>query len=58
MDEFPVGWELVSQDATAMLTTYRLRVPGGWLVAVKDSTHSMTNVTNVEDPQGTWKLEA
>lgn len=49
MDEFPKTWELVTEDGG--FTTYRLRVPGGWLVIVNNAP------TFLPDPQGSWVLE-
>lgn len=53
MDEFPTTWEEVGEDSG--FTTYRLRVPGGWIVTIVDNGGS-TNVIGVNDPQGTWVL--
>ncbi len=56
MDEYPTTWEAVSTDNS--LETLRLRVPGGWLVNVRDELSGDTNTLLVDDPQGTWKLES
>lgn len=53
MDEYPTSWESVSTDSG--MTTIRLRVPGGWIVAITDSGGGV-NVIGVNDPQGTWIL--
>ena len=55
MDEFPTTWETVSTNSS--LTTSRLRVPGGFLVIIRDSTNSSTNVMFVSEPSHNWTLE-
>lgn len=54
MDEFPTTWESVSIDD--QLETLRLRVPGGWLVAVRDSTYETTQIVFVSNPTHEWTL--
>lgn len=55
MDEYTKLWETVTTDSN--LSTYRLRVPGGWIVIVRDGSNSTTNISLVPDPQGLWILE-
>jgi len=49
-------WETVSTDATANITTERLRVYGGWLVHVTDTTNTLTNLTFLPDPTWQWEI--
>ena len=55
MDEYPKLWDEVYNDTTAGLHVYRLRVPGGFLVAVKSA--GTTSVTFVAEPGHNWPLE-
>ena len=51
------SWEEISTDATANLTTYRLRVPGGWLVCVRDTSgNDQSTTVFVNDPTQNWKI--
>lgn len=62
MKEFLNVWEYIVNN------TYRLRVPGGWVIKilssgtnwVKDSgnhSYSSSSCTFVPDPQHNWKIE-
>jgi len=55
MDEFPKSWETVSTNNS--LTTLRLRVPGGYLVIIRDSSNNSTNLSFVSEPSHNWELE-
>ena len=55
MDEFPKTWEVVSTDN--QYETKRMRVPGGWLVNIRDVSNNTTNVKFVADPSSHWTLE-
>jgi len=56
MDEFPTQWQAVGA-VNNNFTTSRLRVLGGWLVAIRDTVNPSTNIVFVEDPQHLWVLE-
>jgi hypothetical protein len=45
-------WDEVSVDNN--LTTLRMRVVGGWLVHVRDSTTGDANTITVADPNHDW----
>jgi len=47
-------WEAVSTNSNR--TTKRLRVYGGWLVDVEDTTNSISSVVFVNDPNFEWEL--
>ena len=53
-EEFPVTWETAFTNSN--LTTLRIRVIGGWLVVVRDSTNNISNLTFLADPQHEWVL--
>lgn len=53
MDAFPTEWELFGSTNNG-LSTYRLRVVGGWLVMIRDLTNSTSHTNFVTDPQHTW----
>ena len=53
-DEYPGTWEAVSTDSN--YETKRLKVVGGWLVMIRDSTNSITNSAFIEDPQHFWTI--
>jgi hypothetical protein len=54
MDEYPIQWELVSDDTNAAIKTYRLKVPGGWLVMTE--ALGIPGISFVANPDGNWKL--
>lgn len=47
-------WEEVSVDATASITTHRLRVQGGWVLRIKDTSVNQIDTCFVGDPQHEW----
>lgn len=55
-DEFPVQFEAVTTHSNYEVK--RLRILGGWLVMVRDSTNDITSSLLVPDPQGEWILES
>ena len=57
-DEYIKTWELISNDETVGLKTWRLNVPGGWLVTVLDTSHCITNLTFIPDAIHNWTMEA
>lgn len=56
MDEFPKIWEEISNDTAAHIHSWRLRVPGGWLVLVLDTTNSFSTTVLVPNPDHRWTL--
>lgn len=54
MDEFPSTWEVVSTDKD--YESLRLRVPGGWVLSIRDQTNNDTNALFIADPSNFWKL--
>lgn len=58
MDEFPTTWEEVSNDTAAKIKTYRLRVPGGWLVLITDTDYGTSDSHFVANPDGKWVLSS
>lgn len=52
--KYPTTWETVSTDSS--LTTKRLRILGGWLVEVVNSSTSDSNVISVSDPNHEWEF--
>jgi len=61
MDEYPKNWEVISVDTVASLTTYRLRVPGGFLVMIFDTLVRQNNTSQivfVAEPNHNWTVES
>ena len=58
MDEFPQNWELVSTDTSAGITTYRLRVPGGFLVIIRNTSNGNETSEFVAEPNHKWVIES
>ena len=56
-EEYPITWQDVSTNNN--YETKRFYVPGGWIVAVRDTSGSDvdTNVVFVPDPSHFWNLE-
>lgn len=55
IDNYPKIWEEVT--TTSNLTVLRLRVPGGYLVCVRDSLNDQTtNVVFVSNPEHSWQV--
>ncbi len=49
---FSSAWEALPVDSESGITTYRLRVPSGWLVYIEKD--SVFTVQFVPDPIGNW----
>ena len=56
MDEFPRLWESVSTDNN--YETQRIRVPGGFIVSIRDTQMETSNILFVACPDGQWQLES
>jgi len=48
-------WEAISTNGNR--TTKRLRVYGGWLVDIEDTTNSSSSVVFVADPRWEWEID-
>lgn len=58
MDEFPAQWQSIVDDND--ITVLRLRVPGGWLVTIRDEHLSVKYSTTVfvANETGLWEIES
>lgn len=58
IDEFPVTWEEIVDDND--ITVLRLRVPGGWLVTIRDQSLAVDYSTTifVPNPEHLWGLSS
>jgi len=52
--EYPKTWETVSTESD--LTTLRMKVPGGWIMIVRDATNNTTQILFLSNPDHVWPL--
>lgn len=52
--KLPTLWETVGTDSE--IVTKRLRVVGGWLVHIRNTTSGNSDTTFVSDPGFDWEL--
>jgi len=53
-DEYPSTFETLLTNNN--ITVLRLKVPGGWIVILRDSTNNFTNNEFVSDPHHYWDV--